>query len=199
MPAQDTDKYAVPAAWGQSPFQDLELPSGHTILAKRIDLAAIVAAEMIDEFDKLAPAVEENVVKPAQGRKPQDRPKKRPTKKEREAAEAASLKEFFKQENIETLMLLMGRIIPQIVIKPKVQSCYIKDESGKWALLDADDREDDAVYADSIPMGDQMAILSFGMEGMDMEGLQQFREQSDETLDDVEGEPVYQDPPVPTP
>ena len=195
MPAQDS-KYSVPSSWGATPYQDLDLPSGHTILVKRLDLQAIVAADMIDDFDKLSPTVEEKIVQPSKGKRPSDRAKKKPTKAQQKAAEEQAMKDFFTGDNIAMLMTLMGRIIPQVVIQPKVACHLVKNEKGSWVEMDPDEREEGLIYVDSIPLGDQMAILQFGMEGMEMESLQSFSKQSQSDVVDVEAVPVRQDPPL---
>jgi hypothetical protein len=186
----DFVKYAVPDAWGSSPLHDLKLPSGSTIQVKRIDMPAIVAADMVDEFDKLSSLAEDNVVKPSQGKRPADRQPRKLTKAEREAAERKAEREFLSSGNMETLLVLMGRIIPQVVIQPKVTDCYAR-VNGKWELIPYDERDTGLVYPDSIPLGDQMAILAFVMEGMDadMDGLSNFRQQSEETVGHMEPEP----------
>lgn len=191
----DYEKYTAPA-WGGSPYEDLVLPSGSTILVKRLDLGALVAADVVDDFDKLSPTVEEKVVGPAKGKRPADRQKKKPTKKEAAASEAEAMKEFFTGENVEMLINLMARVIPQIVVKPKVISHLVKNEAGAWNEIDLDDRVEGSIYTDTIPLADQMSVLAFGMEGMDMEGLQSFREQSEPTVDDMEAVPVREDPPL---
>lgn len=188
--------YSIPTAWGQSPFQELDLPSGGKILAKRMDLQAIVAADLIEEFDKLAPTVEEKVIKPAQGKRPSDRAPKKLTKKQQAQQEAEQMREFFKKDNIDALTTLMDRVLPQVVVQPKIQSTQLKDEAGKWFTIEPEDREEDVVYVDSIPFSDQMAILAFGMEGMDMDGLQSFREQPESALVDVAPIPKPEDSPV---
>lgn len=194
-------EYAVPAAWGQSPYTDLDLPSGGKVQVKRIDLETIVAADLIDEFDKLSPTVEEKVVGPAKGKNPQDRQGKKPTKKQAAVAEEKAnqdaMRAFFSGDNVRALVSLMNRVLPQIVVQPKVQGTQVKDDkSGEWVPMDPADRVDGVIYVDTIPLGDQMAILAFGMEGLDMDGLQSFREQSESPVADVEAEPKYQDPPI---
>jgi hypothetical protein len=124
----DFVKYAVPDAWGSSPLHDLKLPSGSTIQVKRIDMPAIVAADMVDEFDKLSSLAEDNVVKPSQGKRPADRQPRKLTKAEREAAERKAEREFLSSGNMETLLVLMGRIIPQVVIQPKVSRLLCQGE-----------------------------------------------------------------------
>lgn len=187
MPAQ----YSAPPAWGQSPYHDLTLPSGHVIQVKRIDLQAIVAADMVDEFDKLSITAEEKVVGPAKGKRPADRPKKKATKAEAEEAKQKAFKDFFKQDNLEALTGLMDRMLPQIIVQPKVHSSQVKNEAGKWVTLDHEDREEGVIYVDTVPFSDQMFILEFGMSGMDMDGLQSFREQSGEAVEHLayESEP----------
>jgi hypothetical protein len=179
-------QYSAPA-WGQSPYSDLELPSGARIQVKRIDLQAIAAAELIDEFDKLSPVAEEKVVQPAKGKRPSDRKPKKPTKAQ---TEQSAMKDFFKQENIESLLNLMDRVLPQIVIQPAIRSVSSKSDAGKWVPINPADREEGVIYVDTIPLADQMHILAFGMEGMDMDGLKSFREQSESDVADVETEPV---------
>lgn len=190
MPAQ----YSAPA-WGQSPFHDLELPSGGTIQVKQVDLQTIVAADLIDEFDKLAPTAEEKVVAPAKGKRPSDHAKKKPTKAEAAQAEESSLKEFFNRDNIDMLTSLMDRILPHVVIQPKIHAAQVKDESGKWHTLEHADREEGVIYVDTVPLADQMAILEFAMRGMDMDGLQQFREQPEPPVAVLAPEPK---PPLPS-
>lgn len=193
MPAQT--EYSAPA-WGKSPFFDLELPSGGTVQCKLIDLQVIVAADMIDEFDKLAPTADEKVVQPAKGKRPSDRQAKKPTKKQMAQAEDAALREFFNKDNIETLTMLMNRVLPFVIIQPSVLSCVRKNDSGVWETIPSDERVNGAIYVDTVPLADQMTILQATMEGMDMDGLQQFREQSEQDLAAVETVPVRTDPPV---
>jgi len=194
MPAQT--QYTVPPTWGQSPYFDLELPSGHTIQCKLVDLQVIAAADMIDEFDKLAPTVEEKVVKPAKGKRPSDRPAKKPTKRQQAEEEAAALREFFKSDNIDALTTLMSRVLPLVIIQPSVASSVRKTDDGTWETIPPQDRTDGVIYVDTVPLADQMTILGAVMEGMDMDGLQQFREQPEQAVANVEAVPVRTDPPV---
>lgn len=184
MPAQT--EYEVPAAWGMSPYVDLVLPSGGKILAKRLDFEAIVAGDLIDEFDKLSPEADEKIVKPAKGKKPADRPAKKLTKAQQAKADSEEQKAFFKSAGFAGMISIMARILPYVVIKPRVLSSVEKDPDGNWVTVPPEDRDASAVYADSIPLGDQMHILSWCMEGMDMEGLQQFRQQPEPGVGTVE-------------
>jgi hypothetical protein len=186
-------QYEVPAAWGQAKYHDLTVPSGGVVQVKQIDLQAIVAADLIDEFDKLSGTAEEKVVGPAKGKRPADRPAKKPTKKQYAAARDAAMRDFFKKDNIEALTGLMDRVLPQIVVQPRITSSQIKSEAGKWVTLEQEDREEGVIYVDTIPFADQMAILEFGMSGLDMEGLQSFREQPEPDLANVEHEPKTPD------
>lgn len=183
-------QYTAPA-WGGSKYHDLVVPSGATVQVKHLDLQAIVAADLLDEFDKLSGTAEEKVVGPAKGKRPADRPKKKLTKAEQDK----QFKEFFKKDNLDSLIGMMDRILPQVVVQPKVQASQIKDESGKWVSLDVVDREEGVIYVDTIPFADQMAIFEFGMGGMDMDGLQSFREQSESPVADVSPEPKPSDAP----
>lgn len=191
MPAQ----YEVPTAWGVSKFHDLELPSGGIVQVKQVDLQAIVNADLLDEFDRLSGVVEDRVVKPAKGKQPVDRPKKKPTKSAAESAKDKAMREFFKKDNLDSLVLLMDRILPQIVVQPRVHSSQFKNESGAWTVLPAADREEGVIYVDTVPFADQMVILDFGMRGMNMDGLQSFRLQPEPPVAVVAPEPKPADSP----
>jgi hypothetical protein len=192
MPAQT--EYSAPA-WGKSPFFDLELPSGGVVQCKLIDLQVIVAADMIDEFDKLAPTADEKVVKPASGKRPADRQAKKPTKKERAQEEAKALREFFAKDNIDALTTMMSRVLPLVIVQPAVETS-VRKVGDVWETIPPQDRKDGMIYVDTVPLADQMAILQATMEGMDMDGLQQFREQPESPVADVEAVPVRTDPPI---
>ena len=150
MPAQSD--YAIPAAWGKSPFEELELPSGGRCLAKRIDFEAIVAADLIDEFDKLSPVAEEQVIGPAKGKKPADRQPKKLTKKQQAEQAAEASRNFLKSSEFVSMVSLMGRLLPHLIVKPTIFNSMEKDPSGAWSVIPPDEREDGRVYSDSIPL-----------------------------------------------
>lgn len=182
MPAQ----YSAPA-WGASPFEDLQLPSGGLIRAKRLDLNALVQTGLMEEFDTLSPTVEEKVVGPARGKKPQDRQPKKLTKKQREEQEAAETRKLLQsKDDMEAIGRLLARLLPAVVVAPAIQSHMVESDGGKWVPLDPDDREDGVIYTDTIPLADQMHILQWSMEGMDMEEMRKFREQPEQPVDAVE-------------
>lgn len=184
MPAQT--EYEVPAAWGQSPFTELELPSGGKCLAKRLDFEAILAADLMDEFDKLSPVAEDKVVAPAKGKRPADRPAKKLTKAQQAKQDEAEQREFFKSAGFQGMLSIIARVLPFMVVKPTIHSSMRKSERGDWELIPPDEREAGNVYVDSIPMMDQMHIFGWAMEGMNMEDLQQFREQPEQAVGAVE-------------
>ena len=185
MPAQT--EYEVPAAWGMSPYVDLDLPSGGRIQAKRLDFETIIAADLVDEFDRLSPSAEEHVIAPAKGKKkPDDRPAKKLTKAQQAAKDKEEQKAFFKSAGFTGMISIIARILPYVVIKPSVQSHMQKDDAGNWTVIPVEDREEGTVYTDSIPLGDQMHIFGWAMEGMDMDGLAQFREQPESGVGTVQ-------------
>ena len=193
MPAQ----YEVPAAWGASPYTDMDLPSGGRIQAKRLGLEDIIAAGLIEEFDALTPTVEEKVVGPAKGKKPQDRKAKKPTKAEQAKANAESGLNFFKDKNTaNTLLRVLALMLPQVVIQPKIYP-HMEQVGNDWQVIPPSERIEGLVYVDSIPLEDQMHIFSWAMSGLDTEKLQQFREQPESDLGAVESEqsaPVKTEP-----
>lgn len=172
-------QYEMPAAWGGNAFIDLTVPSGGKIQAKRIDLEDIVAAGLIDEFDKLSGVVNEKVVGPAQGKRPQDRKPKKPTKAEAAKDAAQNGREFMKDPgSVAALMRMMALLLPQIVLQPTIHPSMEKVD-GEWVRIPPAKRIEGRVYVDSVPLGDQMFILNWAMEGLNTEDLEQFRQQSD--------------------
>lgn len=191
MPAQ----YSAPA-WGQSPFIDLDVPSGGHVQVKRLGVEDLIKADLVDEFDTISGVADEKVVGPAKGRRPQDRAKKKPTKAETAAKESASAKAFLSGDNLSVISSLMGRLLPIVILQPSVATTYMKDEGGKWCIIPVEDREEGIIYIDTVPFQDQMAILQASMEGMDMEGLEQFREQREPDLGGVDSQPAAADSPL---
>ena len=193
MPAQ----YEVPAAWGASPYTDLDLPSGGKIQAKRLALEDIIAAGLIEEFDALTPTVEEKVVGPAKGKKPADRKAKKPTKAEQAKLDAESGLNFIKnKDTAATLLRVLALMLPQVVIQPKIYP-HMEQVDGNWQTIPPAERIDCRVYVDSIPLEDQMHIFGWAMSGLDTEKLQQFREQPESDLGAVESQqsaPVKTEP-----
>jgi hypothetical protein len=191
----DYVKYNAPA-WGNSPYKDLTLPSGAHVQVKAVDLAAIIAADLVDEMDALSPVVEEKVVNPTKGKRPSDRPKKKPTKAQAKAEEAKAASDFMRSGEMLPMLNMMSRLTPFIVVQPKVLTHLRKNEAGEWEEIPGDERIEGSIYTDTIPLPDQMELFAFAMGGMDMEGLKQFREQRDEDLGDVAPVPVREDPPL---
>lgn len=179
MPSSD---FSAPS-WGASPFEELDLPSGAHIQVKRLDFMDIAQAGLIDEFDALSPVVEENVVGPARGKKPTDRPAKKLTKAQQKKKEEEAGRSFFRDEDgLRRIVKIMSLMLPIIVLQPSIVSDL--DENGE--SIPHDEREEKLVYVDSIPIGDRMAIFSWMMQDMDMESLKSFREEPESDLGDVE-------------
>jgi hypothetical protein len=178
-------KYEMPAAWGGSVFTDLTVPSGGVVQAKRIDLEDIVASGLIDEFDKLSGIVDDKVIKPAQGRRPQDHAPKKPTKAQAAAMAAAEGRAFMRdKESTSALLRMMALMLPQIVLQPTIYAS-LEQVDGEWCRIPMEDRIKGRVYVDSIPLADQMFIITWAMEGLNTEDLESFREQPDAPVGDV--------------
>jgi hypothetical protein len=187
-----TKQYGV-STWGRPTTEEIKLPSDPNALikVKRLDLQMLVASGMVDELDALSGIMEEKVVGPARGKKPADRQAKKLTKKQQEAAERAEALSFFKGGQAENLMRLLGRMLPVIIQEPHVESCYEQvTRGGKtiWALIPDEDREPGVIYSDTIPLQDQMHILKWAMEGMDLDEMASFRGQRESDLVNVESE-----------
>jgi hypothetical protein len=189
MPSQD--KYAL-SSWGsaQDKYYDFKTPSGQVCLLRKVGLTELLQSGLIDDLDTLGVVVDEHVVKPAQGkRKPQDRKPKKLSKAEEEAKAQQEFMDMARDpEKLKTISRMMDKIIPIIVVKPSVRSPWVKGPDNKDVLLDAEEREDGVVYSDSIDFVDQMALFEEAMGGKSMEDLQQFRNESDASVDDVEDE-----------
>lgn len=185
-------QYDVPA-WGGSIYSDVTVPSGGTILAKRLDFTDIIAAGLMNEFDSLSPVAEEKVIGPANGKRPADRQPKRLTKAQETKAQADAAKaQLADVEGMANLAKILSLVIPLVVVKPEITSNLERDGNGNWVPVAPDARDASKIYVDSIPLGDRMFILTWSMEGMDMKSLESFRGESEPDLGAVE--PVAESP-----
>jgi len=186
----------APTSWGSGEaLKDFTTPSGQVCQIRMISIETLAAEGILDQLDVLTNSVALNVIGPAQGKRPMDHQKKRPTKAEAAAlAEAESTKTSadagifggFTVDQIIPLIDTVNRAVCEIVVQPQIQRPVRKDEDGEEHMLGHDERESGIVYTDTIPLNDRMALFqtSFG----DIGSLASFRDESDKTVGDVADE-----------
>jgi hypothetical protein len=159
MSTPDThDKYAITGGWGESPYQDVTVPSGQVCLVKKISMEDLVVLDIARDVDTPTAIASQNVAK-AQGKVPTDRKPKTATKAEalkseqdkaaQVAADVAADPEAFKKH-----VNLIGKIVCFAVQKPEIHPVPAPDPMN---------RVDGRIYVDSINFNDQVALFEFAM------------------------------------
>lgn len=177
------DEYAVVGAWGQSPYQQLVVPSGQKCLVKKIDMEDLISLDVARDVDTVSGVAAENVAK-AQGKAPADRKTKQPTKSEALAIEQAKAADIAKDPDaIKKHVGLIRKIVCFAVQMPKIHPVPTPDPMR---------RELGKVYVDSIGFKDQMEIFKFAMSATT--DAETFREEPAADVGDVENGETLQLP-----
>jgi hypothetical protein len=148
---------ATAASWGkkkQSTTVDLDLPSGNTVLVKRVDLPTLLAS---GAFPDSLMAIVSDKIGSATG-KP-DAPKEVDAEKVKEVAnDPKQLAELFEA---------VDKIVPLVVAQPVVE--YHKrpadPDSNEMEIIPDEDRDEEVVYTDDVDLMDKMHIFQFAVGG----------------------------------
>lgn len=173
--------------WGQSaPLNQtdtLTLPSGQIVHARRVGLEALIKTGIIGEADALTQLVDQNHLRRGGGKAKQQDPMQAMMRDPRAFG---------------TLMEIMDRSIPLIVVKPEVRLHMVEldrpaADGSKTRMLNDDERQDGVIYTDQIPITDKVDLLNYGVGGLT--SLASFREESEAPVATVEhGEGVPDSP-----
>lgn len=190
-----------PAAevWGQTEDSwDFTTKSGARCHVRSLDLPDIAEHGLIDMMDTLGFLVEEEHVQRVQGKKPGDRQKKKPTKAEQAAADAAKAKAegdrmmsmLKDSKKFGAIDAMITKICSACVLEPVLANPYVpvdpEDESKGERKLERHERLEGVLYADKVPFVDRMDIFGEVFQGMD--GWESFREGSGQDVADLAGE-----------
>lgn len=168
--------------WGQlSPTEEITLPSGQTVIAKKLGMHEVLAAGLSSELDILTPFVR------SQHLQPQDHKAK--------GQADIDINEIMKDPKaISGLLLLVDRIVPEAVVQPEVRCHYVVLEDGKTTKrIPEGERESGVTYTDKLPFEDKMYIFQWTSGEGDLNPIS-FREESQRALADVADSQAVQSP-----
>lgn len=164
--APDT-KYA-PTVWGAAEAsggpQDLTLPSGQLVLARRPGAEKLMVEGVLHKMDNLTALVDSKHVKKGSGKKPDE----------------INVKSLLGDpEAMAELMHTVDRVLCAVVLQPHVE----------MAPNDPTRRRPGVIYADTVDLQDKMFIFNFAMGGS--KDLERFRRESEAIVGGLEpGEAV---------
>lgn len=167
-------KVATAASWGgkKAATFELDLPSGHTVLMKRVDLPTLLASGAFP--DALMTIVSEKIGT-ATGQ--EDSPK--------EIDPAVVQGMIDDPKKLGELFTAVNKILPIVVAEPAV--AYHKrlaDPDGtEFEVIPDEDRDEDVVYTDQIDLEDQMFIFQYTVGGT--REVETFREELTSVVADV--------------
>lgn len=157
----------TPSVWGaKSAFVDLTMPSGQVAQVRQPGVEHLISAGILDNADTLMAVVNGKVDK-AQGKRPQAKKNDKP-----------SLLDDPKK--VVEVFGMIDKIVEHMVIQPPVRRPVVKLDDGKERPLLPEERDQNAIYTDSISLGDRMFIFQYSVGGG--EDLDAFRRQFAEGL-----------------
>jgi hypothetical protein len=167
-------------------LMDVELPSGHTIQARRPGVQGLVAAGLLDNFDELTALVQTEHIEPnTTGRPVAGLPK---VDGDQSKATAESLMRDPKK--LETALHLMDRLAVYVIVQPPAWIDYQgKDETDEaWEARKAQAESEEMYPVRQIDLDDKMFLLNWAVGGSsDLAG---FRAGTNELLGSVQAGPA---------
>jgi hypothetical protein len=166
--------------------EPITLPSGQACIARKIGVEGLIELGLLTEIDAFTSIVDVEAIQPAKTRLQGKNPKK-PTLKERAAAKDREDAETNNKimsaitsnpDSIKTIAAMLNKLVPAIVIEPRVL-CHTID----GAVIPADERDEDAVYTDQIDFMDKMELFTWSIG--DMGDLAPFRPEAGGSVDGV--------------
>jgi hypothetical protein len=134
-PAEEPDRYSV-TSWGETEF-DFRTPSGQLCRLKKLDLAELAAAGVLDRVSRL-PGIAGALVAQSEGQPPAKEPEK------------------IDADTIKTVVDMTNVIVPMVVVAPKIEPLPEEGEERFKGLI----------YVDSIEITDRVAIMNRVLGGL---------------------------------
>jgi hypothetical protein len=137
--------------------KELTLPSGQTCRARNMSIEGMINAGILADADALTAAVQKHVRK-VKG-----------AKKKPDGQELNTSSLLHDIDAMKTLISLMDRALPHIVVTPQVKIHYTEQTVGSTTvtkLIPPEDREDGFVYTDQIDFADKMYLFDFAAGGL---------------------------------
>lgn len=186
---------------GPNNTEDLLLPSGEQVLAKRPGMQGLMRAGLLTGLDSLTALVQTEHVAKAASKKAKGRgapPTTAPT-----PTPADALKLISEPGKLEEMLTMLSRVVKFCVVRPTVLLHFrdVEDpRDGKSIAIELpqDEREvlvnaarltaefpkDPVIFTDQVDIDDMMFIFNFAMGGT--RDLERFREERDESLGSME-------------
>jgi hypothetical protein len=145
----------TPSVWGQkTAFLDLQMPSGQLCQVRQPGVENLISAGVLDNADTLMAVVNTKVEK-AKG--------KVPAAKRGQAAAAPNILDDPKK--IVEVFGMIDKIVEHMVVQPTVRRPVVKLDDGKERPILPEERDQNAIYTDSIDLGDRMFIFQYSVGG----------------------------------
>ena len=161
------DKYA-PTVWGSQEGvhgpQDLELPSGQLVLARKPGVQQLMVEGVLHRMDNLTALVD----------------KKHVRKGKAAASESINVQSLIQDpEALANILHTVDRVLCAVVIRPPIQ----------MAPNDVTSRKNGVIYTDTVGIEDKMFLFNWALGGS--KDIERFRRESSEVVGSVvPGEPV---------
>jgi len=150
MPSADiNDVWAQQAPVGT--IENLTLPSGQTVNAKRVAVQDLILAGVVGESDALTQFVQKHHLTSGKA-------------KPNEAMKAA----MDDPKQFGNLVLLVDRIMPHVLVNPSVMLHLVDlvdppPGAPKTRMIPVSDREPGVIYTDQIPLTDKVFLLHWAL------------------------------------
>ena len=166
-------------------LHDVELPSGHTVQARRPGVQGLVAAGLLDNFDELTAIVQTDHLERVGPRSVAGTPKVT-AEDTRNAAEAV----MRDPKKIATALHMMDRLAAHVIVQPPVWIDYQQEgESDEdFAKRSAEAQASGAYAIREVEIEDKMFLMNWAVGGS--ADLAAFREETGKLLGSVEAGPA---------
>lgn len=170
------DRYA-PTAWGQPVEQDFTCPSGQVCKVRRVDMMDLLGSSLLNNVDFMTSIVNSEHI-PAAGGKPAVK-----------SSEVDLVKTFAEnQQNMGQFREVIDSVVLRVVMLPQLFAVPAEDT----------DRVEGRVYLDTVALTDKIEIFNWAVRGQSADDLERFREESKQSVGDVEHVKVVPHPTVHT-
>jgi hypothetical protein len=170
MPSADIND-----VWAQQPetgtIENITLPSGQTVNARKVALQDLIVAGVVAESDALSGFVQKNHLSSG-----------RPQQVTQEDAMKVAMGD---PKAFGSLMMLIDRVIPHVVVNPVVRLHLVDldkpaPDGSKTRIIPTEEREPGVIYTDRVPFQDKIYLLSWAVG--DLNHAVPFREESKTTV-----------------
>lgn len=187
---------------GSNDTSEITVPSGQTCRVRRIGIEGMIAAGILAEADALTAIVSEGPVADGKARM---RGHKRPAAEQEMIDDRAMMVRLLKdQSGLQSIITLVDKAVPLIVVEPVVMLHYEVDDDGKQTMLSklrraAIEKENPGVvFTDQIDLVDKMHLFEWAT-GSLVDTMGAFRPEPDSTVDSLAVEPSVSRPSKRTP